>query len=622
MSFKDGVSIIVTVFNKEEFIEETLNSICKQMRTSHQLIIVDDGSKDQSIKIINALINKNKKKNIKLIKKKNEGPSIAINKALKFVDYSFIKLVDGDDIIAPYAISYMKKEMEKLNIDLLYGDWKWVKKPKEFKFEDISFSSDTKVLTNSLEKFLLGGWGGSSNLMVKTQTLLKIGGCDENVFVQDFSVPMKISGYHLKKKGNERFVIAQTSKLICVGPSFIENRIMNINGQTLYDLSMATINFIETHPLLQRSLINKCNNKIISRCWKWQRRVNKKSLFSRMFLKYIINKIKPEIASEVLRQIVFQTWKEEKNLRRFDQKYLDRKKILVYVGLDLLGDGLIKIPFLKSLRNLFPNSEITWFAGKGSSVFKSTLQPLSKNLIDNVLDNKDFGSNFFDIFKAKNFTKYDIVIDTQKRFLTTLILSMIPKKLFVSASCKFWFSDFFYTDYQEKNLSKQLVDLTLFFSNLPQNRIYKKNINNFKKVAICPGASVSWKRWPINKFLEIADFLKKKKYKPIFILGPQEKDLERILKSQKVFKSDNPMKTLEFAKKCNFGISNDTGCGHLIASAGIPIITIFGPTDSQKFSPYGNPENVSISSQNLFTSKNIDLIEPPLVIEKLKTFLK
>ena len=70
MSFKDGVSIIVTVFNKEEFIEETLNSICKQMRTSHQLIIVDDGSKDQSIKIINTLINKNKKKNIKLIKKK------------------------------------------------------------------------------------------------------------------------------------------------------------------------------------------------------------------------------------------------------------------------------------------------------------------------------------------------------------------------------------------------------------------------------------------------------------------------------------------------------------------------------------------------------------------------
>ena len=82
------------------------------------------------------------------------------------------------------------------------------------------------------------------------------------------------------------------------------------------------------------------------------------------------------------------------------------------------------------------------------------------------------------------------------------------------------------------------------------------------------------------------------------------------------------MKTLEFAKKCNFGISNDTGCGHLIASAGIPIITIFGPTDSQKFSPYGNPENVSISSQNLFSSKNIDLIESTLVIEKLKTFLK
>ena len=81
------------------------------------------------------------------------------------------------------------------------------------------------------------------------------------------------------------------------------------------------------------------------------------------------------------------------------------------------------------------------------------------------------------------------------------------------------------------------------------------------------------------------------------------------------------MKTIEFSKKCRFGISNDTGCGHLIASSGIPVMTIFGPTDSKKFSPFGNSKNISISSQILFHSKNIDLIDSSLVIKKLESFL-
>ena len=58
MSLKSGISVIVTVFNKEKFIENTLKSIEPQMNKNVQLIIVDDGSTDNS-----------KKKNKKFSKK-------------------------------------------------------------------------------------------------------------------------------------------------------------------------------------------------------------------------------------------------------------------------------------------------------------------------------------------------------------------------------------------------------------------------------------------------------------------------------------------------------------------------------------------------------------------------
>ena len=56
MKFNDGVSIIVTVFNKEKYIENTLSSIVKQMNHSSELIIVNDGSTDQSLQKINAFL--------------------------------------------------------------------------------------------------------------------------------------------------------------------------------------------------------------------------------------------------------------------------------------------------------------------------------------------------------------------------------------------------------------------------------------------------------------------------------------------------------------------------------------------------------------------------------------
>ena len=621
MSHDNGISVIVTTFNKEEYILQTLKSAIVQFNkeANYQIIVVDDGSSDRSYEMAKDYL-QSSKVDYKIFKQKNTGPSVAINNSLKFVKYSFIKLLDGDDLLSPDSLDYMKKQMEKNSIDLLYGGWEWQDNPNKYKFK--RNKPEASIMINPINKFIVNGWGGSSNLMIKTDVMLSIGGCDKTVFVQDFSIPLRVAGNHLIQNISQEFAVGSTEKVICVGPSYIENRIMDNNGQTLYDLSIATLNFIDKTKHLNKYIKRKALKKIIARCWSWRRRVLKEKFFCKFFFSYCSSKFNLGLESSNIRYHVFKTWISSEKIRKLHTVDKSKKKILVYVGLDLLGDGLLKLPFLKCLRNIFPNSEITWLAGKGESVFNRSLKQLSEGLIDSIYE-ESFGSSLLDIFKKNKFGNYDIVIDTQKRFLTTIVLKRIKTKTFVSSCSKYLFSDLVPRIANEENIGQHLVNISEIFS---CKKIKFLNItNNAKsnKIAICPGASVIWKRWAFDNFIDIAEHLIKRKLLPVFILGPKEKDLYRNLTREfgnkvKIYNSDDPIQTIKIAEKCRAGVSNDTGCGHLISSTGIPVLTLFGPTNHEKFSPIGNPISKSISSQKLFKSKNINAIPTNLVIRKLK----
>ena len=67
--------------------------------------------------------------------------------------------------------------------------------------------------------------------------------------------------------------------------------------------------------------------------------------------------------------------------------YANLETVLVYVGLDRVGDGLLKLPFIRSLRTAFPNAHITWLAGKGTSGYANVMSPVVENLLDEVIEN-------------------------------------------------------------------------------------------------------------------------------------------------------------------------------------------------------------------------------------------
>ena len=117
-------------------------------------------------------------------------------------------------------------------------------------------------------------------------------------------------------------------------------------------------------------------------------------------------------------------------------KKIKPSSIGVYVGLDFVGDGLIKLPFIRSLRQVFPNSKITWIAGTHKSEFNRTLAPLVKGLLDEVVEEANIGfigvneakiserlSDLMNFFKPPlNSREFDLLIDTQTHFFTSLIV--------------------------------------------------------------------------------------------------------------------------------------------------------------------------------------------------------
>lgn len=285
--------------------------------------------------------------------------------------------------------------------------------------------------------------------------------------------------------------------------------------------------------------------------------------------------------------------------------------ICVYVGLDLTGDGLMKLPFLRALRAAYPQAKITWLAGKGPTVFARELAGLATGLIDEVIENAGIGSRGGELVGARPLPgrRFELVIDTQRRVLTTLILRRIAHGQFVSGSAGYWLSDRRPETTQPKPraMIRQMLALVELASGRPADfaaaplaldaEILARARNLLPEgpryVALAPGAGGRHKCWPLDRYIALAGRLKENRAVPVFILGPGEakwvdecrKVAGALLPLQQTDGPASAELTIALARRCEAAIANDSGAGHLIAAADIKLVSLFGPTAPDKFAP-------------------------------------
>lgn len=321
--------------------------------------------------------------------------------------------------------------------------------------------------------------------------------------------------------------------------------------------------------------------------------------------------------------------------------------ILVYSGLELLGDGIMKLPFVRALRRTWPEGRITWLAGKGRTVYSDTLFPLVRDCLDEVIEDAGVGSAARELLRRPlPGRRFDLVIDTQRRVLTTLILRRISASCFVSGSAGFLLSSRRpRLPYRKPPaMLQQLFDLIEIASGtrpvpdfalrlderwgaqaremLPAGPVY---------VGVAPGAGGAHKRWPLDRFVALAQAQLAAGRVPVFLLGPDEADwlaeIRQLLPAALFPLQDeeagggapSPLLAVALAQRLTAAIANDSGTGHLIAAAGCPMVSLFGPTRAEKFAPCAS--RLEIIEAGAFGGTAMEMIPLPAVSAAVERLL-
>lgn len=119
MNFYPLVSIIISAYNAEKYIKETIESVLNQSWPNLEIIVVNDGSSDNTSLIAEGYV----KNGIKLITQNNKGQDAALNNGYKHSNGAYIKFMDSDDLINPEMVAIQMRVLNGSEEHVAYGEW-------------------------------------------------------------------------------------------------------------------------------------------------------------------------------------------------------------------------------------------------------------------------------------------------------------------------------------------------------------------------------------------------------------------------------------------------------------------------------------------------------------------
>ena len=308
------------------------------------------------------------------------------------------------------------------------------------------------------------------------------------------------------------------------------------------------------------------------------------------------------------------------------------EKILIYNSGGGLGDSIQLFPLILSLKSHFKKTKF-YYLGAHENHFSGKLKEYNIQLETLELGLQYFGFRWWHFFFTNNrvtkkgYGKFDLIIDLQSKFRNTFILKKIPHKLFYSST----FNGFFSSRKIKSYSSNHLENLSLFLEEdvielqFKVNKLPKEILSEAKKLlpnsnyvgfSITQGNEYRKKSWSIYKFTALANKILSKNKIPVFFIEKNKIDLIEKIKNQvpaAIFPELNsklacPALVTALASRLNTAVSIDNGIMHMLALSNIPMIVLFGPTNSKKFAPKNKFTHI-LDSKVIHKSKNINSIE-------------
>jgi glycosyltransferase involved in cell wall biosynthesis len=173
------ISVIIPAFNRAHLIGETLRSLLMQTRRADEIIVVDDGSTDNTAEVAAAFGSP-----VKVIRQSNSGPAAARHAGFKASIGEFIHFFDSDDLAAPNKHEVQLAALESTGADIAYGPW------IKGRFKDALFTASNQVFQQNglpaesdLIKALLTRWSVVPHAALFRRSIVeRAGGFPEDLF--------------------------------------------------------------------------------------------------------------------------------------------------------------------------------------------------------------------------------------------------------------------------------------------------------------------------------------------------------------------------------------------------------------------------------------------------------
>jgi len=308
--------------------------------------------------------------------------------------------------------------------------------------------------------------------------------------------------------------------------------------------------------------------------------------------------------------------------------------VLVYSMGEVIGDGLIKLPFLAGLRAAFPDAKISWCAAKGSTVYAGPLKAVVDGLIDEVITEGPTGAGALDWLpwvKPFGGRTFDLVIDTQENVRRSAVAKRAGRR-FVSAAGRG-------ADWPEAVVDRLGV---LLAEAAPGARLQPLKLTDPRAleaanallpfgeiyVGFAPGAGGAEKRWPLANYIALAKLQEAKGRKAVFFFGPDEAQdfaTTRSAMPNALFpesgqtKIKGPLLVIALASRLAAAVANDAGPGHMLAAGGAPLVSLQKDRrKAVKFRPAAQPLEVLVAEDY---GGDMDALPIDSVAQALETLL-
>lgn len=236
------VSVVIPCYNHENFVKDCIQSVIDQTYENIELIIIDDGSKDSSVEIIQKMIPACKQRftRFEFRQRPNKGLSATLNEALEWCEGEYYSAIASDDIMLAHKttdqVSYLEKNTHVIAV---LGGVFWIDdenkiigrpivKEKKYSFDEIFLSKQSL---------------NACTQMTKLEKVKEIGGYKEGCVIEDWYMWLKLS---------------QLGGVVNLENIFVKYRLHEDNtikkGEVIYKGMMEIANEYKFHPLYLKAI--------------------------------------------------------------------------------------------------------------------------------------------------------------------------------------------------------------------------------------------------------------------------------------------------------------------------------------------------------------------------------